>query len=531
MKSDELLSLAERSLVHKEAVRAAVLAGRRTPLAFPLGRVLAPVLGALLLAAVTVLSIPPARAEVLSWFRAKSTAEYLLEPKEERTGEELNAMIVPQPEPSGQARVLSVAEEPIWQEIAEDFSVTLDETMYDGTSLLVTVRMKGLSMLPLLEWYTATGLTKTAVLPEYAPAYFEDGDPKVPDYRNGRRTLYVDAEPILTLTLPDGLELRETLTLSERSESMRSLLDRIRAMEKQYGADGEPAEEYRAAAAALLRSFCRTAEETAIVRMELSNLRLRENGADVSMRKEALTERLRANADENGLLIASVKLQYRGDDGEAFHELLAAELGTAAFDLGSAAQIAHRTLIAEGPVVFGDKTVIVTERMREAHPGAEDTATVCNRSVSLRGLKLEVLGPVGCDARGIGSVTLCITPPADWTERERALLEQGMLQFVDEIDGERLGAYSGHTAPAQQPDGTYRMTLYLEYAPLERTGSMQTLRLIPYVAHVTEVDLNEEGTERAALLPGVPTPERYAEALETAEFPAYALTLRETERP
>ena len=94
--SEQLLSFAENELMKKESIRRAVLLAapqkEKKPIAWT--RILLPIAACLVLICGTVLAIPSARAEVLSWFGISRPADYLTtDPSERPDVPELDSLI------------------------------------------------------------------------------------------------------------------------------------------------------------------------------------------------------------------------------------------------------------------------------------------------------------------------------------------------------------------------------------------------------------------------------------------------------
>ena len=175
--SEQLLSFAENELIEKESIRRAVLSEytqkQKKPVAWT--KILLPIAACFVLLCGTVLLIPSARAEVARWLRIERPAQYLTEDPENRAPvEALDELIVKPVEtdsvtpadpvvdgepvfanlPNGSVtdnRIRYTADEPLWNAIADDFSVTIGETMFDGECLYIAVTLKGMTVLPVLD--------------------------------------------------------------------------------------------------------------------------------------------------------------------------------------------------------------------------------------------------------------------------------------------------------------------------------------------------------------------------------------------
>ena len=149
---------------------------KRSRAAVHLLRVAATAAAAVVVLFVTVMTIPPARAEVLSWFGAAKPESYMTQdPNTRDPNPELDRIIVPvttktpteteKPAATGtfaptaesdtdtaprvtDAKVLYASEDAIWQRIAENFSAAPLETLYDGQSVYISLRMTATGCLP-----------------------------------------------------------------------------------------------------------------------------------------------------------------------------------------------------------------------------------------------------------------------------------------------------------------------------------------------------------------------------------------------
>ena len=189
-KNEKLIEYAENELIGRESIRNAVLSGRKRG-SFSWRRALLPAAACLAALVIMVFAIPSARAQVLSWFGVKAPEEYLNQDPDERTPIDALEEVIVKPNSGSvtENRVVYAADEPIWQSIAEGFDVTLGETLVDGESMYLAVKLGGLTALPEIDAVTGGSATRTAVPPECIPDIFEEG--KAPEeYLDGSVTLW-----------------------------------------------------------------------------------------------------------------------------------------------------------------------------------------------------------------------------------------------------------------------------------------------------------------------------------------------------
>lgn len=481
--SEQVLSLAERDILHKETIRANVLNAAPEHRAFPIRRILIPVAACLAALIIAVFAVPSARAEVLSWFGiARPAEQYLVQSEHAQTPvDELITTAAPK---DTQSRILSVVDEPIWQQIANDFSITLNESMFDGNDLYISMTLKGLTALPEIDALTGGRATGTALTVEELEELFEDGN--VPgEYRTGEATYVENAAAGIYLLLPDGTELScgpiRGLDLNEGFEAYLKELN-----------DAYPEQQTAAIHAAISERNMRWLKEralTGVAKCQVRNPRTGKGFATVELHNGVEIEiqdvwaLLLENAGENGLLTASVRYKTAAERDSGFTTLLEADLGTITVDLYAYERLPSHTLSANAETVWESGTAILSfEKWRPTEDGADAVITMTNTEVSLSGLALRIKGGGTINALGIENVRIAVSMPEAWTTAEReAFLSR--LSFYTEIDGERFisGAFS-HDSDA---DGDVLLTFHDRQLSYDKLDGAQTIRLIPVLQTIT----------------------------------------------
>gem|GEM_PF-2534462 len=459
---------------------------KRSRAAVHLLRVAATAAAAVVVLFVTVMTIPPARAEVLSWFGAAKPESYMTQdPNTRDPNPELDRIIVPvttktpteteKPAATGtfaptaesdtdaaprvtDAKVLYASEDAIWQRIAENFSAAPLETLYDGQSVYISLRMTGLSLLPDLDALTGGSATQTACPIDSLDEFFEDSE--VPeDYKNGDMTFYTDAKPRYWLVFADGnglpLGSMDTLAVNSDVAAYRKLLEDTYA---QPLSDTD-----RAAVSDRIIADWTDKELIGIVK------------ADVS------PEQLAPYADENGLVTAS--LEYR------VHSLLPAdaallrlrvELGQVQLSLNGYTTLTRRMLTAEsGTVVWGGEPVTATYRGTETMDGKERFYAL-TQTWDFAGLTIEAEEGAYVDALGLHECRLRVTVPHDWDETQRDLLRT--MRYWVEIDGTR---YVGHRKTLVHEGDTWTYAFTTEAAPIAALQNATRIAIYPMLSYNT----------------------------------------------
>ena len=494
------------------------------------GRVLKPaaiVLGVLVALFGITMTIPAARAEIFRWFVPTSARDYLMqEPEEREPNPELEALIVPAEQSETRVEVQSVAEEDIFAQIAKALeTVELGDTMYDGESLYIRMRVNGIALLAEVEAMTGGNLTKTVIPPEGTPAYFEDYHTPE-EFLSGEQTFWADADMRTTFTFADG-----TCVYGDRfaiaDADVLPLLDSLSRDDLDHG-------------------FYSTSEQLqAINALELAYLKDRTVNAlsatsmmDRSIEPDRmLIDEFRAHADSNGRVAVTVGLKVIQDLGEDTMTVLVATLGEVTVDLDAYKSLQKTELQPDGSqAVFAPEQALRTFCRWERDENGVPRAVYQNEEIDLDGLTLEPLDGAYIDARGIQNLRIRVTPPKGWSQEMLDHLIAMFLSFEVEINGERLGYVNDVRAQVRE-NGTVTVTVgCISGIPLDDLKEVKTVKLIPTLSYVCclrvyegndHYDLNTPYTE-TELVPGV----AYRQDQncggtwvgERVDYPQYAIT-------
>lgn len=470
----------------------------------------------------TVMLIPSARAEVLSWFSAARPEEYLMtDPGEREPVEALDILIVPPatevPEDSEKStvpgssdsvapitnetpkatpvgsvtnnRIITVCDELIWQQIAADFSMELGESMFDGHSLYLSITMKGLCALPEIEPYIGGNATQMRIADDELASYFEDGI--VPAaYQNEEVSAYEPMEGRLFLLLDDGSEVPfgPLYTLNIPWEELP-----VRHKNKGVLTDTERAEMSRA-----LIEWLPGREIGGVMRkqgIDSDNDWFFRNGELVE--ETDMLAYLLSQADENGILSGTVLYRVGNDLTGAYKVRLEATLGTARFDLLAHKAIAQQSVeSADGTVAWGTETVLLSKigaDFNGTDNDSDDRISLYKQLASMDGVTMTAeTDGAEISALGVHDVQIRIRVPEAWTQEDREALAAS-LTFDVLINGERGDWIVSPYDCAVEDDGTvlYRCTELIN-VPYETLASIRTVSFVPVIRAVKTVDLQTE---------------------------------------
>lgn len=507
--SESLLSFAERELVHKEAIRAAVLNAKpqqRTGIVWT--RVLLPIAACLVLAFSVVIAIPEARAEVQRWFHIESPEQYLTEDPENRVpNEQLDSLLVPpvadtQTEPPRtdtpySEQITYVCDEPIWQSIARDFRIDLGDTMFDGEELYITVTLHGLTALPVIDAVTDGNATQVKVPLEQVAEYFERGH--VPEvYTSGQMSFYNDAIGFYYLQFPDGgrLSCGTGPDLWANTE-YRDLLNRHHSV---YGED-PISDEQREAISRESIAWLNGRELIGVVQESLRYQTVVTYADDPHDHPDRFTYRkvdpiayMMQFADEDGLVSATLLYRSAVDVGEGeMKTLLEAELGTVRFDLGAVGRLDRKALKAETPsVTFGHQTVRLSySEWIEVDYDDGIAHAVTNLPTDLYGLTVSVDEPGYIDALGVHDIRIRVTLPEDWTEQQCDAFFS-YTHYHCEINGKR---YEASTERGERESTHVRTnTLSFTSIPYDRIDRITSMRIFTDLFYTDEMRVGDVRT-------------------------------------
>ena len=535
--SESLLSFAENELIKKESIRRAVLNSvpdkHRKPVAWT--KILLPIAACLVLAVGVVLTIPSARAEVLSWFHADRPEEYLTADPETRTlVPVLDELIVPPAkDPSESAektdevqeapvpaentivsetnnRLLFVTDEDVWQQIADAFAVDIGESMYDGEKLYFSVSLHGLTALPDVVQYTGASITQTRVPQERLPEYFEDGlVPK--EHADGTMTLWIASPGIYTLLLPNGLELPLGSAGLWYDPELVKLIDDLYA----YYGDIDYTDDIREEINEKVLAWLNGRTVKGVVKYLAANGYGYMNGKLTTIHD--LASYLTDLADENGILTGT--LLYRTRRTEPDQVLLEAEIGTLRVDMLAYNRIPKQKITVESDAVLGTQTVVMSHSEWVDAPSGNHVGAVTNYELDLNGVSLHPYGNLFIDGLGIHDLHILLKMPKEWTEEQCHDFLDSLLFYTD-VNGSRYGTEYQY---ANISDNTCKLTLRVPYMPYDVIDSLDTFSIVPYHLYRTAMRI---GGETGKIIP-LPLNEQVIEPEtdENIDYPGATLKL------
>ena len=420
-----------------------------------------------------VFAIPSARAEVLSWFRTISADRYFANAPSERTPiPELDALTVtPAPDQKQPVQVTYVSDEPIWQEIAADFSVTLSETFFDGNTLYVAMDFDGLSGYPLYEEesesFTTAGAPRRYLLQEKGSAeelrmMLGNDEQALAPFLSGEAEYLCGPTCELILTLPDRPEVEYRSWMYYLGSAGEDAI--IRAFMTEYGSLDTLDE---AGAEALHRQMWDY---------------FKENGAHVvamfSQKPDAQF------ADENGIVRFNARFVVDTRRCERSEVKLDVDLGTVDVDVTAYKYLPQQRLVpvSSEPVALSGEVVFTETPFKT--PGE-----YVNHTVLTDGATLSVKEGGSLNALGIRGVKLCLKLPESWSDKLKFAFATALMFSVQlDEDTELLLSCATHA----DENGDYILELSDEDALLFHVfGKISSIRLVPRISHFASVQIRK----------------------------------------
>ncbi|MBQ6235123.1 MAG: hypothetical protein IJK54_04335 [Clostridia bacterium] len=517
-----------KQMIHDRAVNDAAVKAKakmQTKRTVSWRRPLAIAAAALAVIVGTVFLIPSARAEVMRWLTATRPEEYLTaDPEECVPVEALEILIVPpateapkdpakptvpgsneavipitdetpKVTPIGSVtnnRIITVCDEPIWQQIAEDFSMKLGETMFDGHDLYLAITMKGLTALPEIESQIGGNATQVRIGKKDLAEYFEGG--RVPEaYKNGTVSLYEPMEGRFFLRLNDGTEIsfgllssiifpeehpfrkyanRNMLTDDDRAEISREAIEWLSGRELKGVIQKRNIDQDR-------DYFFRNGDFHDLI--EVDNV----------------LDDLLARSDENGILTGTVRYIIGTDITGTYEVKLEAELGTASFDLKAYRNIGtHSAESTNGAVAWGAETVLISKvgfDFNGTDDDADDRISLYKQRVSMDGVTMTVeMDEAEISALGVRDINIRIDVPESWTQDDREALAAS-LTFEVLLNGESGDWFVSPYGCALQNDGSVLFKcIKLLKVPYDKLTSIRTISFVPVIRSVKAVDMQTQ---------------------------------------
>ncbi len=467
---------------------------------------------ALVLAFGITMTIPAARAEVLSWFRPASTEDYIAaSPKDRDTIPEIDEMIVSPSQNQTDIKVNYCADEPYWREIGQDFSATLGETIYDGQIILVTIDFDGLSGYAIYDgvWNLdiSAGTPVPSLLAEkIAPEMITDSlRTDTTPYLSGARELWSEPNNALILTLDDGTELDPELfsgfinpvdrPVDEaffRSFPNVFLPDSYYYRELEY-LNTEDAEAIKAGSWEHYKANgLRAIAYIPLTKAEISEIRLNND------------QTLADYIDKNGSLTLHVRYVVSIDHGDESETKLDVDLGTIAVMMNAYKELeqhsfeTHSVSVAlSGDVVFGGEDI--------------RSNTIANYSTKLDGLTFEVIDRGYIDLLGIHGLKIAVTMPDNWSKEMKDVffdyldfeiyLDEEMKYYTDEsADFNALWEANIRRYFPSTPISCWNdyldngISIYtcdvLNQIPFDRIPSIHSITLVPVFSQIEDYEIS-----------------------------------------
>ena len=486
----------------------------------------------LLLLGTTVMAIPSARAEVLSWLGITRPSEYLSADPDQRPAiEALDNMIATAKPEDTQVKVneidrtdsqavnsegaLKVAEL-----LNQDVRITLGDTLFDGNTAYVTLHLGGTTGLLLLDDFTGGSATMVQVDPQRVYDLYEGGPGE--EYLSGKLPLFERPMASLVLELSDGTTIGQFVQNMSETPSYTAYWEH------------------------LLNTFDwenLSFEDMAKI-SESNRAYLKENEIVSVVEIFCVREQLEKNMDADGTLQAKARyiVSVCEDDDLPDTELLNVDLGTVRFNVTGYQAMETRTAEADGKKVAwqGDSIITYmelvdpTDHDKEAADWNTALQMYTNYPVSLDGMTLEALPGAYADDLGIYDLKVKIALPDNVQSNARAAWSQFAnmipISFNILID-RRTGDWNpGGFGMTKNGDGTFTYHIVnVTGLDLEKIKEIKTLTLIPVLRYASGFvgpnDAYEDlAPEVRTLQPQTADGVWMGAKLERTEYPQYALT-------
>ena len=502
---------------------------------FPWQRVAMTAMACLLLLLTVVIAIPSTRAEVLSWLGIITRPQdYLTADPSERPAIEVldNMIATAQPEDT-ELKVLPIDRTDskavnsegalkVAELLNQDVRITLGDTLFDGNTAYVSLRLGGTAALPSLEDYTGGNTTKVQVDPQRVWFFFEGGPGE--EYMSGEKKLYMSPSDELILEFNDGTRVSQFLNLVE-TEDFKALWADIESKNfhwDQYGPLPEEREEINRMNQEFLK------QHEIVVTTEFGGI-------------VKIFEQL---ADESGTVTAKAffNVFVEEDDNLPATELLNVEVGTVRFNVTGYQAMETREVDADGKKVLwqGDTVVTYMELVdpvnhdREATDWNTALQMFTNYPVSLDGMTLEALPGARADNLGIYDLNVRVTLPDSIQGNARAawsgLANMFPISFDVLLDGQSGTWTSGAYGMTENEDGTFTYhILSLRGLDLETITEIKTVTLIPVLRYVKGFDNPDHNVIDLPLETRTPLPKTadgvwMGALLTNTQYPEYAVT-------
>ena len=409
---------------------------------------------------VTIACIPKARAEVLSWFGWSTTpGDYLGEDPQAREPVEPMEAIIKTADLSGESGIVTNAGElgRISELLTQRLNVSPLETLYDGDSIYVSMKLGNGFGVWLLENYTGGTIASVAISPDQLGAFF---DHAVPDeYLTGKTVYYSHTFGQLVFTLPDGSVFRGDVRLAN-AEAYASLLNQI----------ADDPERVNEQTEAFL------AKQDIIAYAAL----------------KADPETLLSRADESGCILGKLSLLLQngaeGSKVEAPVTVLEADIGGVSVNVATYRSFSETASVQSVSAEWTGEAVLTSYDDSEVAENTYGYVTFTNHALNLDGLKMKALS-VKVDATGIKDIQVEVTYPDHWSEEDiRAFAGSYGIRFRLLINGQAGDwTVNGSLRSSDTQDARKRVwhCRAAYQVPLGLLPQIKELTLIPYISYRT----------------------------------------------
>ena len=451
-------SVLDHIVDHDRILRGAVLP--KTGRGYGTRRALYLIAACVLCVVLTVVCIPKARAEVLSWFGWSTTpGDYLgRDPQARESIEPIEALIT-SVEPGDASDSVTNAGElgRISELLVRRLNVSPLEALYDGDCLYISLKLGGGFGVWLLEQYTGASIAGVVIPPDQLGNFFDHAVPE--EYRTGQEVYVSHTVGQLTFTLPDGSVLSGDVRLAN-AEAYSTLLEEI-AREPQ-----------------------RANERTEAF--------LAEHDITAYAALKADPEYLLSRADQSGCILGKLSLLLQNEaEGMKTAEpipVLEADIGSISVNVATYRSFLETAGGKSDMAEWTGEAILTQYDDSEVADNTYGYVSFTNRVLNLDGLKMKALS-VKVDATGIKDYRVEVTYPDHWSEEDiRAFSGAYGIRFRLLINGERGDwAVNGLLRALDGQDAHSRIwhCRAASQVPLGLLTQIRELTLIPYICYRT----------------------------------------------
>ena len=505
----------------------------RETVAFPWHKAGFVAAAALVLFVATIMAIPSTRAEVLSWLGIISRPQDYLtaEPSERPSIEALDNMIAAAKPEDTEVKVVEIDRTnskavnsegalKVAELLGKDVRITIGDTLYDGSTAYVSLRLGGTAALPLLDSWTGGSSTLVKVDPQRMYDFFAGGPGE--GYLSGEKTLYWRPTSELLLEFDDGSRMSGFLDQSE-TETFTAHWAALEA--KNFHWDDLQPEEL-----------------SEIDRMNQAFLEKNEIVAYTEMAEAQ--EILEKNADKNGEVTAKAwfNVFVEEDYDLPATELLSVEAGTVRFNVTGYQSIETRSVEADqNKVVWQGDTVLTYMELVDENdhtlPASDWNHALqvfTSYPASLDGMTMEALPGAHADDLGIYDLDVRITLPDSIQGNARkawtSLVSMLPMDFKILIDGQTGNWYSDGFGITPNEDGSLTFHIgAIRGLDLEAIRNVKAVTLIPVLRYVTGFEGPDGAFAELPIHVRTENPKSsngsyMGQKIQRTEYPEYALT-------